>query len=62
MRRKHDHFVGIALRPFLKNIVCFELCWQFVSTLLHLHYSIMGERSGCKHVTSQFFLFIYFKL
>lgn len=40
--------VGIALRPFLKNIVCFELCWQFVSILLHLHYSIMGERSGCE--------------
>lgn len=49
MRRKRMIILaGIALRPLLKNIVCFELCWLFVSILLHLHYSIIGERSGCE--------------
>lgn len=39
---------GIALRALLKNMVYFELCWQLVSIVLHLHDSIIGEKSGCE--------------
>lgn len=45
----NNHFEGIALRPVLKNTVeCFELCCQFAAISLHLHCSIIAERTGCE--------------
>lgn len=44
---KAYHFGRHCLETPVKSIVCFELCWQFVSLLLHLHYSIISESSGC---------------
>lgn len=44
---KAYHFGRHCLETPVKSIVCFELCWQFVSLLLHLHYSIIRESSGC---------------